>query len=1049
MKPMSFVSRRLASLLAALAVAAMLSPAARAQDPLPTLSGDGALRPTYGEAAAPHTVEPVALNDAGAGAAQGWRLTGRSTTGEQSHYFGFEIKLAEPVDLRESSLQLNAKSDAPGTQAFYLRAYNRGEKSPAWSFNSWDGSLQPAWRTFRFQQGLCPDGLAWEPETVGDRVASAIDRIEIIVGTRQEATAVDVTVANLRVAPKLVSVDDLKQVKPLIERTALVVAGAPAAIILHPDSAEGAAAAARIAAAVADRSGVTLPARPATAADVLPAQTAIMLGTLNSNPALQVLYARGLTPVDAICPGDGGALVHTVFDPFGKKLNIVVAGASDAAGLDKAAALLVAAIGREPSGRDLALPRLFERAYGPDFLRQNSWAAGDPEPGRIAKGLADGQQALDRGNHTSVAGVLSGVAGRYRFTGHSDEAQLFVKLWEMYEKSAVADPRKFGGAWGFDSDFVSRQVFAGWDLIEEDPSLTDEQRLATLKTICRWIEEAALPEATTGARGTKLPQNHLTFAAHGVLAAGLYLTQHYDVLEGPQWLDTADSLFKRQASYYKPTCDCNTYQWITNGHMFSYAMIRPDRTVFDNGNAKLITDYCLATMDNLGIQVPYGDTGSWNAGGSEMSVLDMMAYATGDPVALWTANHKRSVGRSRANAGSFVQRGTAPMPSGFEGVKTWPLEPHWLFSYPVDNAPPLEKMFDKISFREKMDPQALYFLLDGLGNGSHGHEDGNSILRLTQFDRIWLADNDYFKAPLKYHNSVLVIRDGRSEKMPPYSELIGAGENDRYGYSVTKVSGYAGADWERTLVWLKEQKALVVLDRLTAREAGQFQFRTLWHGVGKPTMTDDGMRLDQKGPDMRIQVARGPKLSLFNDEELGANWKGYDYADPVVRSMAATADVELKQGESYTFVSAFHGSASGHTEAWKLDRTDDLLGAVIEAGGQELALRPSATGEAIEVADAAGVKLAPPAKNLAAAAAAPAHPVVRDLTAAVAGSNVTAVTNARILKGISREDLELTSRTLYQMKKNLIALVADRQPSDTDEFEDDELVGVGERLSAL
>jgi MarR family transcriptional regulator for hemolysin len=34
--------------------------------------------------------------------------------------------------------------------------------------------------------------------------------------------------------------------------------------------------------------------------------------------------------------------------------------------------------------------------------------------------------------------------------------------------------------------------------------------------------------------------------------------------------------------------------------------------------------------------------------------------------------------------------------------------------------------------------------------------------------------------------------------------------------------------------------------------------------------------------------------------------------------------------------------------------------------------------------------------------------------------------NARILKGIPREDLELTSRTLYAMKKNLIGLVADR-----------------------
>lgn len=35
--------------------------------------------------------------------------------------------------------------------------------------------------------------------------------------------------------------------------------------------------------------------------------------------------------------------------------------------------------------------------------------------------------------------------------------------------------------------------------------------------------------------------------------------------------------------------------------------------------------------------------------------------------------------------------------------------------------------------------------------------------------------------------------------------------------------------------------------------------------------------------------------------------------------------------------------------------------------------------------------------------------------------------NARILEGIPREDLELTSRTLYAMKTNLIALTAERE----------------------
>ena len=45
---------------------------------------------------------------------------------------------------------------------------------------------------------------------------------------------------------------------------------------------------------------------------------------------------------------------------------------------------------------------------------------------------------------------------------------------------------------------------------------------------------------------------------------------------------------------------------------------------------------------------------------------------------------------------------------------------------------------------------------------------------------------------------------------------------------------------------------------------------------------------------MRIDIAPGPELDLHADTELGANWKGYPHADPVVQSLQAVATVELK-----------------------------------------------------------------------------------------------------------------------------------------------------------
>jgi len=870
------------------------------------------------------------------------RLACRSATAEGNHYFAVNVKLPRPVDLRKSALHLDARSRTPKAGAFYLRAYNVGEGKPAWSFNSWSGLLRESWQTFRFQEGLCPEGLAWESEVVEGRVASAIDRIELIIGTHEDETEIEAIFDNLRLAERIGTLAGLEQVKTARPETALVQAGKAACTILHPADDAGAKAAARLAEAIRAKAGTAPTCRPGTREDMQPTGNAILLGTVDTNPALLLLYARRLTPADSVCPGQGGALVHTVCDPFGKGANVVVAAAADAAGLAKAADILVQAVAALPAGPDIALPRLFERAYGADFLKVCPWADDKPAADRLQAGLAEGQRALDRGQHCSVAGVLANVANRYRFTGHGVEAQLFVQLWDMYAASAVADPRKFGGPWGFDSDFMSREVVSGWDLIEDDPALSDADRLRTLKSMGRWVADAVVPECASGARGAHVPHNHQTFPSLGCLAAGLYLTQHYQLLEGTLWLDLADAIFRRQATYFKPSEDCNGYQWLTNSHLFWYAVSRPDFTVFENGNAAKIIDYCIGTMDNLGYQVPYGDTGSWVCWNSEMICLDIMAFATASPDALWAAQLKRQVKGTRPEAGSFFRTGSAPVPTRFDGVRAWPLEPHYYAANPAEAMPPLERCVDKITFRERLDPQALYLLLDGLSNGGHKHFDGNSIPRITAFDRIWLADNDYFKSPLKYHNSLLVIRNGESATIPPYVEHCGSGESPAFGYSRTRVSGYAGADWERTIVWLKHSRAFVVLDRLEAREEGEFQFRLLWHGVGQPELNEDGLRLTQNGPGLWVQVARGPRLDLQDDPELGSNWSGYRHADPIVRSLTAADTTPLARGSSYLFATVFHGTPEGPGRAWPVQFLEGAAGVVLTTptGPVALAVAP-------------------------------------------------------------------------------------------------------------
>ena len=117
-------------------------------------------------------------------------------------------------------------------------------------------------------------------------------------------------------------------------------------------------------------------------------------------------------------------------------------------------------------------------------------------------------------------------------------------------------------------------------------------------------------------------------------------------------------------------------------------------------------------------------------------------------------------------------------------------------------------------------------------------------------------------------------------------------ENASYGVSVTEFREYARADWRRAVLWLKDQKCVLVLDRVTAREDANYQMRQFWHGVGEATLDADGVLLRQKGPSMRIQLARGTRLSLIDDAELGSNWKGYPHAEPVVRTLTSLAEVD-------------------------------------------------------------------------------------------------------------------------------------------------------------
>src|SRR5690606_20912006 len=135
------------------------------------------------------------------------------------------------------------------------------------------------------------------------------------------------------------------------------------------------------------------------------------------------------------------------------------------------------------------------------------------------------------------------------------------------------------------------------------------------------------------------------------------------------------------------------------------------------------------------------------------------------------------------------------------------------------------------SFRSGFDPNDEYLLLDGISALSHGHHDGNSILRLTWKERIWLFDLDYIKLGTKFHNGVTVTRNGQQFDPPMITQLDFAAEEPAFATTKSIARNYNGTDWERSIIWNKNRWFLV-LDRIKAVKQGDYQLTGRWRTRG-------------------------------------------------------------------------------------------------------------------------------------------------------------------------------------------------------------------------
>ncbi|MCY3766539.1 MAG: hypothetical protein OXH06_14065 [Gemmatimonadetes bacterium] len=706
----------------------------------------------------------------------------------------------------------------------------------------------------------------------------------------------------------------------------------------------------------------------------------VALGNMADNDFIRWLYYQWWAVEDRCYPGRGGYALRTLHNPLGNGYNVVLLGASDEAGLDRVVSRFVDLVADEET---FSLGWTMEIRLGPEFD-----AFSRPPEGWLQERRED-FIARATAPHASEAGAgfqLISEAGAYGLmyhrTGHEAYASAVLE---------IAKAHLMMGEYGVMAHFHVWWLAVVWDLIEESPVFSDEDRLKITQYLL-WImdsEEGAYTRFFREGVGHRMVrQNHQTLVALAAWFGGRYFLTHYGFEEGKEWMAASADVFKGQAESFKPVEDANAYQWMTLDHILTYTLASGDTTYIENGNCKRSLDQAVLYCNNRGALPAFGDTGAPMDGyptnfvakaghvlqdGRAVFLLGRRFDRPSDYFRPQPPGERYEAVRDPLLVMSFEKYfddGLPPeVPEGMAGVQV--LEVAGGFydlaedprARPREVKPlnlPKEEAFDTVCFREGFGRDDQYLMLHGIYYGNHSHEDGNTIPEFSANDRIFLVDASYTEGPtLKHHNGVTAVRDGKAWDVPALCRLDGVADLDRVGMSRTSADGDWGALWVRNIVW-QRGRYFVVVDEVEATKPGAFALQCHWRTLGTPALKDGILESVQRDPETGredrfvLQSVGGGRMSLERDwENFGHWWDAYPHTDDYVNILRESANREMAVGDRHTFINLFYASNTRKPVDDRMRRVGESAVAVEGSQGRMLVGTGGGTG-AFEVGSISG-----------------------------------------------------------------------------------------------
>jgi len=507
----------------------------------------------------------------------------------------------------------------------------------------------------------------------------------------------------------LLAAEPITVLKDLNLETALVRQGQAKALIVAPAEPGYQAVAELIREGVGKLAPAGLPIRApehVTEADFAQSNL-ILIGNAADNPLVRrLVWERWI--LDAWRPGEQSFVVRSVHNPFGHGTNVIFVGGENPTTVRAAAEKLLSSL---TPGDPLAAGWL---------MTFETDKRGDPVTEETRKHYAERAEGmLSFKNGRRLISSAASVAKSYYRTGQEGWADIFTMTMRKHREI---------GAPGMGTHMNVYDTVSMWELIEESPAFSDEDRLLITNHLLYLLRSKEGCMNSFFRKGTKQPgvrHNHQTLPGLACLFGGRYFKLGYGLPEADEWLAAGKALFDSQKISHKPQCDCNCYEWGTLYQTGWWSLGSGDYAFFESGTYRQAADRAIIELDNRGYSSCNGDF--WALNYFPLPLFRQAAAFYRDGRYEW-AIHKCYGDAGRRQGVADMVRGVEPVePTDLLGIAVAPMSPDFynarqttMPSEPEPNIP-LRESFDKISFRRSFAAEDQYLLLDGIGRGSHGH----------------------------------------------------------------------------------------------------------------------------------------------------------------------------------------------------------------------------------------------------------------------------------------------------------------------------------------